>query len=112
LDHKITTYDERDVAIMANVVFHGLCELDGEGRRNNEEHGWQNLGPLADKVGAVPNKVHVAYIAEYALQLLGFIERNLQNTKVRLTGLGGENCAKGIDIPRSDIQRLGDRLGE
>lgn len=56
----MTTYDERDVAIMANVVFHGLCELD----------------------------------------------------EVRLTGLGRENCAKGIDIPRSDIQRLGDYLGE
>ena len=108
----MTTYDERDVAIMANVVFHGMCELDEESRRNNEEPAWQNIGPLADKVGAVANKVHVAYIAEYALQLLGFIERNLQNTKVRLTALGRENCVKGIDIPRSDIQRLGDRLGE
>jgi len=108
----MTTYDDRDVAIMANVIFHGLCELDEEGRGNNEEPGWQNIGPLADKVGAIANKVHVAYIAEYALQLLGFIERNLQNTKVRLTGLGRENCAKRIDIPRSDIQRLGDRLGE
>jgi hypothetical protein len=44
--------------------------------------------------------------------LLAFIERNLQKTKVKLTGLGRENCAMGIDIPRSDIQRLGDYLGE
>ena len=102
----------RDIAIMANVVFHGLCELDEEARRKNEEPGWQNIGPLADKVGAAPNKVHVAYIAEYSLQLVGFIERNLQNTKLRLTGLGRENCAKGIDIPRSDIQRLGDHFGD
>ncbi len=49
----MTSYDERDVAIMANVVFHRLCELDEEGRRNNEEPGWQNMGPLADKVGAI-----------------------------------------------------------
>ncbi|MDP9287413.1 MAG: hypothetical protein M3P08_04365 [Thermoproteota archaeon] len=108
----MTTYDERDVAIMANVVFHGLCELDEEGRRNSEEPRWQNIGPLADKVGAVASKVHVAYIAEHALILMGFIERNQQNTKVRLTGPGRENCARGIDIPRSDIQKLSDRLGE
>ena len=38
---------------MANVAFHRLCELDEEGRRNNEEPGWQNMGPLADKVGAI-----------------------------------------------------------
>ena len=38
----MSTSDDRDVAIMANVVFHGLCELD-------EEPGWQNIGPLADE---------------------------------------------------------------
>jgi hypothetical protein len=32
------TYDDRDVAIMANVVFHGLYGLDEEGGRNNEDH--------------------------------------------------------------------------
>jgi hypothetical protein len=108
----MATYNEREVRIMANDVFHGLCELDEENRRNNEEPRWQNIGPLADKVGAVTNKVHVAYLAEYALLLLGYIELNLQNPKVRLTGLGRENCAKGINIPESDIQKLRRILGE
>ena len=58
----MTTYDDRDVAIMANVVFHGLCELDEESRRNNEEPAWQNIGSLADKVGAVANRIHVGVL--------------------------------------------------
>jgi hypothetical protein len=107
----MSTYNERDVAIMANQVFHRLCELDEEDRRNNEDARWQNIGPLAEEVEAIGDKAHVAYIAEHALLLLGFIQRNVQNTKVKLTKPGRENCVKGIDIPRSDIQKLRDRLG-
>lgn len=75
----MTAYDERDVAIMANVVFHGLCELDEEGRRNNEDPIRQNIGPLAEEVGAIGNKVHVAYLVEHALLPLGFIERGIRS---------------------------------
>lgn len=38
------TYDERDFAKMANDVLHGLCELDEENRRNNQEPRLQNIG--------------------------------------------------------------------
>jgi hypothetical protein len=57
------------------------------------------------------SQLYVAYIAEHALLLLGFIERNVQDTKVRPIRPGRENCARGIDIPLSDIQKLRDRLG-
>ena len=107
------TYDDRDNATMANHVFHQLCELDEEDRRANREPQWQDIVRLADKVRAFDNRIDVAYLAENTLlDELGYIERNKQNTDVRLTGLGRENCAKGIDIPPSDIQKLRKRLGE
>jgi hypothetical protein len=108
----MTTYTGREVAAMANHVFHGLCKLDEEQRRNNEDPKWQNIGPLADQVRAITNKVHVACVAEYALLRKGFIELNIQNAQVRLRRLGRENCARGIDIPPSDIQKLRKQLGE
>jgi|ERR1700730_3520981 hypothetical protein len=108
----MATYDEHEVRLMANKVLDGLCKLDEENRRNDEETGWQNIGPPADKVGGITNKVHVAYLAEYALIRLGYIERNSQNIKVRLTGPGRANCGRDIDIPESDIQKLRRLLGE
>ena len=106
------TYDEREVRIMTNKVLDGLCKLDEENRRNDEEPGWQNIGPLADKVGGITNQIHVAYLAEYALIRLGYIERNSQNIKVRPSGPGRANCGRDIDIPESNIQKLRRLLGE
>jgi hypothetical protein len=44
--------------------------------------------------------------------VLGYIERNSQDIKVRLTGPGRANCGKDIDIHESDIQKLRRLLGE
>ena len=68
---------------------------------------------LADEVRAFDNRIDVAYLAENTLlDELGYIERNMQNTDVRLTRLGRENCARGIEVPPSDIQKLREGLGE
>jgi hypothetical protein len=71
------------------------------------EPQWQDIVRLADEVRAFDNRIDVAYLAENSLlDERGFIERDMQNTNVRLTGPGRENCARGIDIPRSDIQKI------
>ena len=97
-------YEHRDYAAIAEHVFHELCNRDPQ---------WQDINTHANKVNAYNNKTDVANIAEQVLlQQLHFIERDLHNNNVRLTPLGRENCAKGIDIPPSDIQKLRKRLGE
>ncbi len=98
---NITPYDERDYAIMANNVFHQLCLID-EGR----EPGWHDIRQLAENVKAYDNRSDVAYIAEAVLVEMQYIERDPRTINVRLTALGRQNCARGIDIPPSDIQKL------
>lgn len=53
LNNKMPTYNERDFAIysMASDALHGLCELDEENRRNNQESRLQNIGPFAESLG-------------------------------------------------------------
>ena len=101
------TYDERDNAIMASNVFHQLCDKDREDSRIGKEPKWLDIVKLANEVRAFDNRIDVAYLAEYnLLDEMGFIERDLHNTNVRLNKKGRDNCAKGIDIPPSDIQKL------
>jgi hypothetical protein len=59
-------YDDRDMAIMVNNVFHQLCTLGGE---------WHDIRTLAANVGAIPNTNDVAYISEAILVEQQFIER-------------------------------------
>jgi hypothetical protein len=70
----------------------------------NREPRWHNIVKLAEEVRAFDNSIDVSYIAESTLlDERRFIERDMQNTDVRLTGLDRENCASG---PQSDIQNL------
>ena len=57
-------YDDRDNAIMANHVFHESCELDKEDRKLGRDPQWQDIVALADKVGAIDDRIDVSYIAE------------------------------------------------
>jgi hypothetical protein len=88
---------ERDYAIMANNVFHRLCTTPEE---------WHDIKSLAEEVRAFDNEDDVAHIAETVLLDMQFIERDPHTNNVRLTPLGRQNCARGIAIPPSDIQRL------
>jgi len=95
-------YDERDNAIMANNIFHQLCEMDEEDRRNGKDPQWIALTPLAERLLAIDDRIDVAYIAEATLlDELGYMERDPHNDNVRLTQLGRQNCPNGIEIPPS-----------
>jgi hypothetical protein len=108
----VAKYEERDNAIMANHVFRELCLLDEEDRRTGNDPQWQNIVTLANQVKAIDDSIDVAYITEHMLlDERRFIERDPRNVNVRLTLLGRQNCSKGIEIPRSDIQKLQERLG-
>jgi hypothetical protein len=102
IEEVLRVYDERDYAIMANNVFHGLCVTRRE---------WHDIRVLAQEVRAYGNTTHVSYIAEAFLLEMQFIERDPHTNKVRLTPLGRQNCARGIEFPPSDIQRLKRLLG-
>lgn len=87
------TYDERDNAIMASNVFHQLCDKDREDSRIGKEPKWLDIVKLANEVRAFDNRIDVAYLAEYnLLDEMGFIERDLHNTNVRLNKKGRDNC--------------------
>jgi hypothetical protein len=97
-------YDDHDYGVIGQV-FHQLCELDG-----NRDPQWRKIRPLANEVDAYDKKDDVEYIAEQVLLELQFIERHPQNDTIRLTLRGKQNCARGIEIPPSDIQKLRMRL--
>jgi hypothetical protein len=82
---------------MVNNVFNQLCTSRGE---------WHDVRPLAEQVKAYENRDDVAYVAETVLMNMKYIRRNPRTNNVRLTPLGRHNCARGIEIPPSDIQRL------
>lgn len=78
--------------------------MDDEDRGNNREPRWQDIVIPADGARAFDNRIDVAYLAESTLlDDKGFIERDVQSTNVRLTGIGRANYATGIDIPSSDM---------
>lgn len=95
-------YNERDYAIMANKVFHYLCDLDQEDRENNREPKWQDIVEVAATAVIYDNSIDAAYPAETTvLDKLGYIERGQDNIDIRLTLLGRQNCSKEIGIPPS-----------
>ena len=98
-------YDEHDNAVIANNVYHQLCEMDQEDRANNREPRWQDINTLAETLRAYDNRIDVAYLAEERLlDELGYIERDRHNNNVRLTEPGRQNCERGINIPPSSHQ--------
>lgn len=101
----LSAYDERESAIMVSNIFHRLCVLD-----RGRESGWHEIKALAEELKAFDKMSDVAFLAEEILLEREFIERDAHSNNVRLTPLGRQNCAKGIDIPPSDIQRLRNRI--
>lgn len=92
-------YDAHDFEVMANNIFHELCELDREDRENNNPPTPHDITVLADRLRAYISLVDVAYIAEEILgDGLGFIERDPMTQNVWLTQLGREQCGERINI--------------
>jgi hypothetical protein len=84
-----------DYGIMANNIFHVLCELDQEDREHNRSPAWHDITILANRLRAYTDRVDV--LAETILQdERGFIERDPKTTNVRLTQLGRQNCDNRI----------------
>jgi hypothetical protein len=92
------SYDERSYNIMANNIFSRLCAMQGE--------EWHDITTLSEQLKGFDKSTDVAYLAEAALVERGYIERDPLTNNVRLTPEGRQNCATGIEIPPSDIQRL------
>jgi hypothetical protein len=81
--------------IMANDIFHVLCELDLEDREHDRSPAWHDITILANRLSAYTDRVDV--LTETILQdERGFIERDPKTTNVRLTQLGRQNCNKRI----------------
>jgi hypothetical protein len=86
-------YNSRDYEIMANNIFHELCELDRDDRGHERPPAWHDITVLADRLRAFDNRVDVAYITETILQdERGFIVRDKKTNNVSLTILGRNNC--------------------
>jgi hypothetical protein len=86
-------YDSRDYEIMANNIFHELCELDRDDRGHERPPAWHDITVLADRLRAYDDRVDVTYIIETILQdESGFIVRDPKTNNVSLTILGRNNC--------------------
>jgi hypothetical protein len=61
--HKflLVKYDDRDNAIMANHVFHQLCELDERDRKLGRDPQWRDIVALADEVKANEDNPRFSY---------------------------------------------------
>ena len=80
-------YNKHDYTIMANKVFHYLCDLDQEDRENNRAKVARYRGTAV----IYDNRIDAAYLADTTvLDELRYIERSQDNINIRLTSLGRE----------------------
>ena len=98
-DHEKPPYDRRVDWVIANNIFHELCELDANDRQADNDPAWHDLSVLVRKrLGAYHIKEDIRHLAEDILEReRKFIERNPHTLNVRLTGLGRANCGRQID---------------
>lgn len=104
-DDNQPLYDDRDVRIIANNIFHELCLRDEKDRAAGRSPAPQDGRELSEKVGAFQYKEDVRQLAEdFLVNEMHYMERNPHNFQITLTPTGRDNCNKGIDIPPSDRQ--------
>ena len=98
-DNEKPPYNRRDDWVIANNIFHELCELDANDRQADNNSSWLDLRVLVKKrLEAYHVKEDVLSLAEYILEHeRKFIERDPHTLNVRLTGLGRANCGRQID---------------
>lgn len=98
-DNEKPPYDRRDDWVIANNIFHELCELDANDRQTDNDSAWYDLRALVkERLEAYHVKDDVLHLAEDILEHeRKFIERDPHTLHVRLTGLGRANCGRQID---------------
>jgi hypothetical protein len=98
-DSEKPPYDRRDDWVIANNIFHELCELDANDRQTDNDSAWYDLRALVkERLEAYHVKDDVLHLAEDILEHeRKFIERDPHTLNVRLTGLGRANCGRQID---------------
>jgi hypothetical protein len=87
-DHEKPPYDRRVDWVIANNIFHELCELDANDRQADNDPAWHDLSVLVRK------RLGAYHIKERERK---FIERNPHTLNIRLTDLGRANCGRQID---------------
>lgn len=98
-DNEKPPYDRRDDWVIANNIYHELCELDANDRQTDNDSAWYDLRALVkERLEAYHVKDDVLHLAEDILEHeRKFIERDPHTLNVRLTGLGRANCGRQID---------------
>ena len=98
-DNEKPPYNRRDDWVIANNIFHELCELDANDRQVDNNSSWLDLRVLVKKrLEAYHVKEDVLRLAEDILEHeRKFIERDPHTLNVRLTSLGRANCGRQID---------------
>jgi hypothetical protein len=98
-DNEKPPYDRRDDWVIANNIFHELCDLDVNDRHADSDSAWYDLRALVkERLDAYHVKDDVLHLAEDILEHeRKFIERDPHTLNVRLTGLGRANCGRQID---------------
>jgi hypothetical protein len=98
-DNEKPPYNRRDDWVIANNIFHKLCELDANDRQADNNSSWLDLRVLVKKrLEAYHVKEDVLSRAEDILEHeRKFIERDPHTLNVRLTSLGRANCGRQID---------------
>jgi hypothetical protein len=98
-DNEKPPYNRRDDWVIANNIFHELCELDANDRQADNNSSWLDLRVLVKKrLEAYHVKEDVLSLAEDILEHeRKFIESDQHTLNVRLTSLGRANCGRQID---------------
>ena len=98
-DYEKPPYNRRDDWVIANNIFHELCELDANDRQADNDPAWCDLRVLVrERLGAYHVKEDIRHLAEDILEHeRRFIERDPHTLNVRLTDLGRANCGRQID---------------
>jgi hypothetical protein len=98
-DYEKPPYNRRDDWVIANNIFHELCELDANDRQVDNDPAWCDLRVLVrERLGAYHVKEDIRHLAEDILEHeRRFIERDPHTLNVRLTDLGRANCGRQID---------------
>jgi hypothetical protein len=100
-DYEKPPYNRREDWVIANNIFHELCELDANDRQADNDSAWYDLRVLIrGRLGAHNINENVLHLAEDILEHeRKFIERdpNTLNVNVRLTDTGRANCGRQID---------------
>lgn len=99
IDSEKPPYNRRDDWVLANNIFHELCELDANDRQADSDSAWHDLRILVkERLESYHVKENILRLAEDILEHeRKLIERDSHTLNVRLSALGRANCGRQID---------------